>query len=194
MYKLIAVVLVCVLILSGSSFAISDVGFGGGGMLFLEDGKKPSFGYLVTGRFPWGINSKSIDINAGKVVTSGQETIETIIDADTTITFEVVTEVAAVYSNFKFDDYQELEGELLTTKVRKSLGFLNSYLEGGVTVWNLIAASKVSDEKNTIADGYYFGFNLQPLNGVQVNLGGHAIPRTVKPSTFALQFGFSLIF
>jgi len=183
--KLIAICLLLIFVFTGSASAISDVGFGGGSMFIMEKGKHPSFGYLIKGRFPWGVNSKSISstTNASGVVVS-----------DTTVTFEVLTEAITVYSNFKFDKYQELEGELIVTKVRKSLGVLSSYFEAGVTLWHLRATSEESTIKDGVADGYYVGYNIQPISGLQLNTGGHIIPRNGEASTFAVQFDFSLIF
>ena len=172
----IAMVLLGVLACATPIYAIDDVGFGAGVMTFVEKGKDTEMGWMAKGRFPWGINKKMVTkVNQFK--------------ADTTLTFEVMSEVVVVWSDFQYKDYGEVEAEVVINKVRKSMGFWNLSLEGAQTVWHF----RSTESGNVVADGYYAGFNYQPFNDWKVFGGGHVIPVSDKRDTYVFQLGVTII-
>ena len=186
---ILTLMLIFALVLIGAddSNAIDDVGFGGGSILIMEKGKTSEFGSYITGRFPLGINSKSItQINQHA--------------ADTNITFEVVADFMVVHSDFDFSKYKETEAEVGLLKIRKTLGFWSSYLEGGVTAWMQRVTSPDENNSNVTRDGYYAGFGIKPfgmkalkVEDVIFKMGAHVIPITDGPDLYAFQLGFSLL-
>lgn len=157
--------------------ALEGVGFGAGTIVLMEQGKHPELGVLIKARFPWGVNSKDM-----------QQTTQEIVD--TTITFEVLTEVYVIHSAFSAAGQPELEGELIINKIRKTLGIWALYGEAGISIWNI----HNSGGDNIVRDGYYFGTGALIGSSFKFELGAHLVPVSGASDMYGIQAGLELLF
>ena len=172
---LIALLAVFTFAFSSNVSALENVKGGAGVALIFESGQNASIGYYIEGDFPWGINSKSIDVQTN----------------DTTITFELTSGIQLLYSDFGYKDYAETEAEIVLSGARKSLGFANAYIGAGLSLWHFrgTGTTETGPVGNTTRDGYFFQASIQPVFGVTVGFGAHLIPIANGNDTYASTFG-----
>lgn len=177
--KKILTVLSLVLLMVGfmvtDSNAVSNVEFTGGYYYFATKGVTPETGYSFKLTIPTGVDMKDI-----KAVNQYR--------ADTVYTLQWMTEVESIFSNFDVNDkITEIESKVVSTYIRKSIGFWTLFVDGGITYWDI--PNSLGDNVNY--EGYYVGLGANPILDFKTKFGAYVLNQGAgQPRLFV--FGLNL--
>jgi len=177
---IIAIVLVA---MATPVFAIDYITPEVGVWSFMRKGTHPAMGMSFSADIPTGLDIESVKA----IIPDTASTVKGATDTTVTTTYQLVIHPEIYYSDFQFSEsVGEIEAKAVSVMNYKTLGFWNTYIEVGGTLWNLsnIESDSTSGGNETLI-GYYTGFGGSII-GLDWGFGAHFLPIKDEPDLWVV--------
>ena len=156
---------------SSTVMAVDNIEFSGGYYYFASKGVTPEMGYSLKLTIPTGIDMKTLTGVSERLVTVENNVI-IVEDSTYDYTLQWMADAETIFSNYSVGGtIQEVESKIVSTYVRKTVGFWTMFVDGGVTYWDI----PNSLGSNTSFEGYYVGLGIKPVMQFRTKFGAYIL-------------------